>query len=494
MTVPTSTSPFITHIAWWRRLRVKVLLAMIGVALFVSGALFATTLWLRQASLLEQFQLFVTTIAGTGAVAINGEDLKLIEVSFDAVTPEFQAAQRTLAVIRERTGLTEDELYILRPLGDPEGYMTEFVVMTHALPFIGNRYEIRVENREAYRRALAEKAVTHTAIYDDAHGTWISGYAPIFDEAGEVVAVLEADAEIGRYFEALWREILLEGGVTFGALLIALVPIWYFTRGLTRGITQLAGAIRHFENGQTAVELSLDSKDEIAAMAETFTRMSLSVSERLKLLPFVSRFTAAAVQKSAYVEDWLDGREREAAVLMTDVRGFTNSSSRFAARDLVRHLNDLLAVQSDLVIKHGGDVDKFMGDAVLAVFMGHPDNLERAVRCGKEIMEQVREQVRDWPEGWSLGGAVNAGVVVVGAVGSSARRDFTVVGHTVNTTAHLCAAARPWELLIQPEAFARLDPQLQHVFDDEIDVLVKHASAPRRVPSHRKTGLTGPPW
>jgi hypothetical protein len=69
-----------------------------------------------------------------------------------------------------------------------------------------------------------------------------------------------------------------------------------------------------------------------------------------------------------------------------------------------------------------------------------------------------------------------------------------VIGHTVNTTAHLCAAARPWELLIQPEAFAELAPELQRVFPDEVDVLVKHAEAPRCVPSHRKTGQTAPPW
>lgn len=494
MGLPTSTSPFFTHVAWWRRLRVRVLVAMVAVTVFVSGALFATTYALRKASLLDQFQLFVTTVAGTGALAFNGEDLQLIEVNPDFVTPEFQRAKRVLDEIRSRNGLTANEIYILRPTGEADENVAEFVVMTHEVPFIGNRYEIREENREAYREAMAGLGPTFTDIYQDEHGTWISGYAPIFDDNRRVVALLEADAEISRYLSALQRELALEAGVTLLALIIALVPIWFFARRLTAGINRLAVAMRRFEAGTTDVQLTLDSKDEIAGMAETFNRMSFSVSERLKLLPFVSRFTASAVEKSAYVSDWLDGQERQAAILMTDVRGFTRSSGRFAAKELVAHLNELLAVQTEIVLAQGGDVDKFMGDAVLAVFMGHSDNLGRAVQCGREILSRVQLQIRDWPEGWSLGAAVHHGTVVVGAVGSSARRDFTVVGHTVNQTAHLCAAAQPWEMLVPAESYAALPRDLREYFAQEVAVKLKHVDQPVVVRSHRRLSVTTTPW
>lgn len=494
MIPPSSTSPFLTRVVWWRRLRVRVLIAMVAVATFVSGALFATTYLLRKQSLLEQFQLFVTTIAGTGAVALSGDDLNQIEVNSDYVTPEFQTARQVVDTIRVRNGLSRDELYVLRPLSEDAEFVAEFVVMTHDVPFIGNRYEIREENREAYQAALSGLTPTYTDIYEDEHGTWISGYAPIFDETRRVVALLEADAEIGRYMAALRREVALEAGVTLVALVIAMVPIWFFARRLTVGINLLASAMRRFEDGREDVQLSLGSKDEIAGMAETFNRMAFSVGERLKLLPFVSKFTASAVEKSAYVDDWLEGQEREAAILMTDVRGFTRSSGAFAAKELVRHLNDLLAAQTDVVIRHGGDVDKFMGDAVLAVFMGHPDNLERAVTCGREILSRVQVKVRDWPEGWSLGAAVHHGTVVVGAVGSSARRDFTVIGHTVNQTAHLCAAARPWELLIPMASYQALSAGTQGLFEHEVAVALKHQAEATKVRSHRREALTGTPW
>ncbi len=494
MTPCRSTSPFLTRVAWWRRLRVRVLLAMVLVASFVSGSLFVTTYLLRKQSLLEQFQLFVTTVAGTGAVAINGADLEQIEVNFDYVTPEFERARTVLNTIRERNGLTPDEIYVLRPLGDPADHVAEFVVMTHDIPFIGNRYEIRAENREAYREALVGLGSTFTNIYEDEHGSWISGYAPITDGAGRVVALLEADAEIGRYIRALQNELALEAGVTLVAILIAIMPIWYFARRLTRGISRLSAAMLRFEEGDADVQLTLDSKDEIAGMAETFNRMAFSVGERLKLLPFVSRFTASAVEKSSYVEDWLDGQERQAAILITDVRGFTRSSSRFEPKELVRHLNDLLAVQTDVVIKHGGDVDKFMGDAVLAVFMGHEDNLDRAVACGRELLSRTQMTIQDWPEGWSLGAAVHQGIVVVGAVGSSARRDFTVIGHTVNFTAHLCAAARPWELLVPTTSFDLLSRPNRALFPHEVEVLLKHVTEPVAVRSHLRDRLTARPW
>jgi len=132
-------------------------------------------------------------------------------------------------------------------------------------------------------------------------------------------------------------------------------------------------------------------------MAQSFNEMAHSVGERLKLLPFVSQFTADAVEKSRYVDHWLEGQQREAAILMTDVRGFTSSAADMAAPELLSKLNQLLALQSEVVEKHDGAVDKFMGDAVLAVFSGKEDNLARAVRCGRELFSRVQRQTHDGP-------------------------------------------------------------------------------------------------
>lgn len=491
---PSQTLPFSQALPWWRQLRFKAAMAMVSLSLLVTGALFVTNYVLGRAEVLEQFQRRVETIAGTGAVAIDGDALELIEFQLDYLTDEFQLAREVLEQIRERNALSEEEIYVLRPVPGADALETEFVVMTAREPFISNRYLIREQNRQAYLRTLRHGEITSTDIYTSDVGEWISGYAPIRNRAGDIVAVLEVDAKVGRYDEALREKILIEATVTGLALVVALVAVLFLTRRLTRGIEQLALAIKRFERGETDIALRIDSGDEIAAMAETFNSMAYAVGEKLKLLPFVSQFTARAVEKSRFVEDWLDGQEREAAVLMTDVRGFTRSAAEMAPDVLLRRLNDLLTLQTEIVIRHGGDVDKFMGDAVLAVFSGHEDNLERAVRCGRELLSRVQVQTHDWPQNWALGAAVNSGRVVMGAVGSPARRDYTVIGPTVNAAAHLCAAARRWELLLPTTVWDRLPPDLKRMFGVEVMVRTKHEGEPRPMRSHQREGLTETPW
>lgn len=467
---------------------------MVGLSLLVAGALFVTNYQMSRVEVLKQFQQRVETIAGTGAVAITGDDLELIEFQLDYLTTEFQFARSVLERIRVHNDLTREEIYVLRPSPGDDPFMTEFVVMTAEEPFIANRYTIREQNRLAFIRALKHGEITSTDIYESDIGEWISGYAPIYNSADEIVAVLEVDAKVDRYNRVLRDRLLVEALVTGFAVVIGLIAVLLLTGRLVSGIEKLSIAIKKFERGETDIEIRINSKDEIAAMAESFNIMAYSVGEKLKLLSFVSKFTARAVEKSRYVEDWLEGHERDAVVLMTDVRGFTQSAASMAPDELLRKLNELLALQTEVVVAHGGEVDKFMGDAVLAIFSDQPDNLERAVRCGRELFSRVQLQTSDWSEQWKLGAAVKKGKVVFGAVGSEARRDYTVIGTLVNGAAHLCAAAKPWELLLPTEDWAELPENLQELFPDEVPVQTKHDKSPRMVRSLQRVDLTETPW
>lgn len=480
-------------IPWWRQLRFRATMAMVGLTVLVSGSQFITDFIISRGKVLEHFQQRVETIAGTGALALKGDDLELVEYQLDYLTDEFKVASEVLEQIRTRNGLSHEEIYVLRPVKE-EMFETEFVVMTGADPYIGNRYQIRPQNREAFTAAIRAGAVRSTEIYESDVGEWISAYAPIFNSQRETIAVLEVAVKVERYDKVLLEEALIEALVTAVALVFGLLAVLFLTNKLTSGISRLSGAMKRFEQGETNVQLELNSRDEIAAMGESFNEMAHSVGEKLKLLPFVSQFTVQAVEKSRYVENWLEGQERSAAILMTDVRGFTQSAQRMAPADLLNRLNELLTLQSEVVAKHGGSVDKFMGDAVLAVFSGHEDDLERATRCGRELYSKVQRQTYDWNENWSLGGAISHGKVIFGAVGSEARRDYTVIGNVVNRTAHLCGAAGAWELLIEPECWSKLPSDLQALFPNQVAVQTKHESEPKMMRAHQRTQLTETPW
>ena len=111
-------------------------------------------------------------------------------------------------------------------------------------------------------------------------------------------------------------------------------------------------------------------------------------------------------------------------------------------------LNDYLDVQTEIVERHGGDVDKFIGDEVVAVFQG-PDMERNAVASGLEIQRALADLLEAHPE-WDLhvGVGIACGEVVMGAIGARDRLDFTMLGGVVNLAARLCAAAPPDAILV----------------------------------------------
>jgi class 3 adenylate cyclase len=146
--------------------------------------------------------------------------------------------------------------------------------------------------------------------------------------------------------------------------------------------------------------------------------------------------------------------ELDATVLFSDIRGFTTFAERLAPREVAEVVGRHLAAMSEVVVAHGGTVDKFAGDAVMAVFgaprplPGHPAH---AIRCA---IQMQRRQSELNEEGWpfdlppiGIGIGVNAGTVFAGTVGAS-RREYTVMGDAVNVAQRLQSVAKAGEILV----------------------------------------------
>lgn len=140
----------------------------------------------------------------------------------------------------------------------------------------------------------------------------------------------------------------------------------------------------------------------------------------------------------------LGGREMEVTVLFTDIRGFTTLCEKMQPLEVLSLLNDYFAAVTAVVFRHEGTLDKYIGDAVMAVF-GAPsskaDDAKKAVRCALDIREVVarlnRERETKNLVSISLGVGLHTGVVVAGTLGSMERMDYTVIGDTVNVAARV---------------------------------------------------------
>ncbi len=229
----------------------------------------------RSAEILEDIQELVRRTAGMVALNINGNDLAAIQTNEDGTTPEFQRIESILNRARKVIGISEKEIYIMRPV---EGlFDVEFVVMTERPRYIGNRYPIRPENEKPFKAAFTTAVPQFTDLYEDEHGTWISGHGPIQDSTGEVVAVLEVDFEVGRFLkrknEELWTLAGLAGAMTLlGGFLAAA-----FTSPLVSVVRKLTDAFREFGQGNFPKIEDVKRKDEMGRLVEGFNAMSYNL-------------------------------------------------------------------------------------------------------------------------------------------------------------------------------------------------------------------------
>jgi adenylate cyclase len=165
----------------------------------------------------------------------------------------------------------------------------------------------------------------------------------------------------------------------------------------------------------------------------------------------------------------LEGESREVTALFTDIEGFTNMTERAQPRALIALLDAYYQLLADIVVAHGGMVDKIVGDAVIALFnapLDLPDHPQRAVECAVALSD-ASEAFRERPQGRALGLGrtrigLETGFVIIGDVGGKRKLDYTAHGMAINTAARLEAANKELgtSICIGPAAAGRLPPGL----------------------------------
>ena len=140
----------------------------------------------------------------------------------------------------------------------------------------------------------------------------------------------------------------------------------------------------------------------------------------------------------------LSGQKREITVLFSDIQGFTSLSERKSAPEIVDLLNRYFSLQVEVIFRHQGTLDKYIGDAIMA-FWGaptdQPDHARRALECAREMEQTLlrfRQELGPEGENFNIGIGLHTGEAVVGFIGSPVhRQDYTVIGDTVNTASRI---------------------------------------------------------
>ena len=154
-------------------------------------------------------------------------------------------------------------------------------------------------------------------------------------------------------------------------------------------------------------------------------------------------------------EDILGGRSVEASVLFSDVRSFTSLAEELGPQATVTLLNDYFTIMVECIQEHGGMLDKFIGDAIMAAFglpVAHGDDADRAVQSAismtSSLFEWNKERIQDGRRPIDMGIGINTGALVAGNIGSPKRMDFTMIGDGVNLAARLESACKQYSARI----------------------------------------------
>jgi class 3 adenylate cyclase len=246
--------------------------------------------------------------------------------------------------------------------------------------------------------------------------------------------------------------ILLLGAL---ALLVSAIVAWTLARKFSKPIHELVEGTARVARGDFAAKIQRSSRDEFGHLAEAFNRMTddLALKERYhEVLGKVSDPDVTGELLSGKLE--LGGELRRLAVLFCDIRGFTSITRGMAPFDVVELVNGHMTAMTRLVYEHGGVVDKFVGDEVMALFgapKSYGDDELNALRCGLAMQRERERLNREVEHPLQIGVGIATGEMVAGCMGSNDRLNYTVLGERVNLASRLCSKAGPGEVLIATE-------------------------------------------
>ncbi len=228
--------------------------------------------------------------------------------------------------------------------------------------------------------------------------------------------------------------------VSLAALLLGLPTMILTSRSIADPLNEVVDAMAEVEHGRINTHLGVYERSQIGRLQSGFNRMIAGLAERDRLRDLFGRHVGADVAHRAIEEGAsLSGDVVEAAILFIDLVGSTQLAESRPPQEVAEVLNDFFRIVVHAVDEHGGLINKFAGDAALAVF-GVPLPTGEPASAALATARTLGTQLRQLPVDFGIG--VSAGPVFAGNIGAENRYEYTVIGDAVNEAARLADLAK----------------------------------------------------
>lgn len=283
------------------------------------------------------------------------------------------------------------------------------------------------------------------------------------------------------------RQVQKESFYVAGRVLsVALFAIFVFSITLTAPIEKLVEITSRVAKGQFDKKSDIHSRDEVGQLGQAFDHMIEGLQERDKVKNMLNKFHGSSVAEDLLKGDLaLGGTKKEVTVFFSDIRDFTKFSEGHTPEEVVDMLNEYFQIMVGIINRNNGIVDKFIGDAIMAVWGAptpHEDDAVNAVgacvqmRQALEKLNEARTERGQVPI--KIGIGLHRGFAISGTIGSDERMEYTVIGDAVNQAARIEASTKAFGTdLLLSDSLAE-DVKHKYIIEEAGKAEVKGKSKP----------------
>lgn len=459
-------------------LRLKITVAFLLVGLLMSGMLSYTVYRILDASLLRQVQNRVLDLAQLACDLVDVGALSRLETALspdlspaqvDAIegSTDYRTVSDALNRVRSIVGKLVHYIYVFVPTRDPSAalYVVDADVLdarrsiaagnpagadvSHfSSPFDLTGFPV-ARAALAQRRPLVEDVWTYDS---DFHVNSISGYAPVTSPRGAPLGVIGIDMVdtdvrliLSNATTVSLIAIAVAGALTvFAALLLGTL--------ISRGIISLEKVVRLFKGEKLDARATVRTRDEVGRLANSFNEMADTIQQHSAQLEahltayarFVPHDLLRLLDKKSILDVKLgDQTQKEMTVLFSDIVSFTSLSESMTPFENFNFINSYLRRMGPAIRDSAGFIDKFIGDAIMALFPKRPDDaLEAAVQMQERLRLYNVHRRKSGFRPIAVGVGVHTGSLMLGTIGEDQRMDGSVISDTVNLCSRLQGLTR----------------------------------------------------
>jgi len=284
-------------------------------------------------------------------------------------------------------------------------------------------------------------------VYSDKSGTWLTGYAPIFDREGRQVAILGIDVRTKEIYLELER-LLLYGLVAFSISIgIAVIFSYFLSRLVSSSLSALCQTVKRIGEGDLTCRTEFHTFDEFNELSLAINTMAKGLQERERLKMGFARYVSEYALERLLKQDKhivIEGERKKVTLLFSDIRNFTTMSENLPPEEVLKLLNEYFSEMIEVIFNYGGTLDKFIGDGVMVEFGAPLEDKHQelhAVLAAVHMQNRLEKLCDKWEkEGkprLKMGVGIHTGLAVLGNIGSERRMEYTAIGDTVNVASRL---------------------------------------------------------